>query len=350
MSPAAVIEPTGLIHEGHAIRVATITSPSGIQMRVLSLGGIVWSLEVPDHTGALADVVLGFDDPADYLRDVHYVGGIVGRYANRIRNACFTLDGQRVQLTANHGPHHLHGGARGFHRVPWQMEAIEQPGVCGVTLTYTSPDGEEGYPGTLAVRVTYIITDQGTWTVTYHAQSDRPTPVSLTQHSYFNLRGWGTVRDHELQIVAEHYLPVDADQLPAGMPALVAGTGYDLRAPRRVGEVLDDVGPASRGLDHTYVVEQSPAAAATLHDPASGRTVTVSTTAPGLHCYTGNFLDDVVGKQGVIHQPHDALCLETQHFPDAPNRPDFPGSIVRPGMPFTSRTTFAFTSTRPAPR
>jgi len=339
------VQSLGVGADGEELCAVTLTAANGTRMRVLNLGGIVQSLEVPDASGALVDVVLGFDDPNEYLTDRFYLGAIVGRYSNRIANACFPLDGKTVHVTANQGRNHLHGGHRGLTKVRWAMEPFAAAGASGVHLRYTSDDGDEGFPGTLIARVTYTLTDAGVWEVEYHAESDRPTPVNLTQHSYFNLAGTGSALDHLLRIDAAKYLPQTTEQIPTGEIAAVAGTVFDLRRARPLGEVVADPSLAVGGLDHTFVLEHAPdelTEAAQLVHPASGRVLTVSTTAPSVHCYTSRYLRDITGKAGAPYAPFDAVCLEAQHFPDAPNHPHFPSTIVRPGAPYHQRTQFAF--------
>jgi aldose 1-epimerase len=349
------LDPLGVHHEGRELMAVTLESPAGVTMRVLNLGGTVWSLHAPDPDGALADVVLGYDDPLAYVRDEFYVGGIIGRTANRVAHARFTLDGAPVHLTANHGRDHLHGGARGFNKVLWGMKPFARRGERGVVLEYTSPDGEEGYPGTLLTRVTYTLTDDNVWEVAYVAEADRPTPVNLTQHSYFNLAGRGSVRGHLLRVDADRYLPQDDERIPTGALESVKGTALDLRVTRTLGTVLDDPELPTHTLDHTFVLpdrvgvgDDALLMAAELSHPASGRVLTVTTTEPSVHCYAARYLVDLPGKSGERYQPHSAICLETQHFPDSPNRPEFPSTIVRPGAPYRSRTRFAFSAPRRA--
>lgn len=343
------LDPLGVHHEDGELMAVTLETPSGMRMRVLNLGGTVQSLHVPDADGALADVVLGYDDAAAYLADEHYLGGLVGRFANRIAGARFELDGAQVHVTANAGRHHLHGGERGFNKVLWAMRPFARRGARGVELEYASPGGEEGFPGTLLTRVTYTLTDGDAWEVEYLAESDRPTPVNLTQHSYFNLAGCGSVRDHLLRVDADRYLPHDAEQIPTGVIAPVKGTPFDLRDERGVGAVLDQPGLPAHTLDHTFVLEERTtdgllAQAAELSHPPSGRVLAVTTTEPSVHVYAARHLVDLPGKSGQRYQPHGGLCLETQHFPDAPNQSAFPSTIVRPGAPFRSRTRFAFSA------
>lgn len=319
MTPRATLERLGVHHEGHELIAATITSPSGLRMRVLNLGGIVWSLHVPDAQGALADVVLGHDDPVAYLTDTCCLGAIAGR--------------------------------RGFARAIWDIAAFEAPAACGVVLTCTSPDGDKGIPGTLRTRATYTLTDDGAWEVAYHAEADRPTPVDLTQHCHFNLAGEGSAQDHLLRVDADGYLPLDAERIPKGTIAPVGGSPFDLRKARRLGDVAYVPGFGEGGLDHAFVLRSSFGAfklmpAAELVDPASGRALTVTTTEPSVHACAGHHLRGVQGKSGRLHEACDAVCLETQHFPDSPDRPSFTGTIVHPGVPLRSRTRYAF-SARP---
>lgn len=350
---APAIEPLGVRDGDRELLAVTLQSSAGVRLRVLNVGGTVQALHVPDADGRLADVVLGYDDPAAYLTDAFYLGGIVGRFANRISGARFELDGALVHVTANQGRHHLHGGERGFNKVLWEMQPFARRGARGVVLEHTSPGGDEGFPGTLRTRVTYLLTDDGTWEVEYFAESDRATPVNLTQHSYFNLAGHGSARDHLLRVDADHYLPQDDDRIPTGAIVPVRGTPFDLRDEREVGAVLDQPTLPTHTLDHTFVLADRAgdgglAPAAELSHPASGRVLTVTTTAPSVHVYAARHLVDLPGKAGARYQPHSAVCLETQHFPDAPNRPDFPSTIVRPGAPFRSRTRFAFSAPRRA--
>ena len=313
---------------------------------VLEYGAIVQSIRVPDRDGQIADVVLGYDTVAGYERDRFYLGAVVGRCAGRIGGAAFTLDGARHALSPNDPPNHLHGGFRGFGKVTWRAREIED----GVVLEHTSPDGDEGYPGTLDVRVTYTLSRENVLAVEYHAVTDRPTPVSLTQHAYFNLvgEGSGDVLDHELTVHAASFTPLNERLLPTGEIAPVEGTPLDFRAPHRVGERIgaDDAQlRIAGGYDHNFVIDGAPGVlrpAARLADPASGRVLEVFTTEPGMQLYTGNFLDGTAGKHGHRYGPRAGLCLETQHFPDSPNRPGFPSVILRPGEAYRSRTEFRF--------
>ncbi|MFE0470688.1 aldose epimerase family protein [Streptomyces sp. NPDC058947] len=299
---------------------------AGVRVRVLSYGGIVQSAEVPDRTGRTADVVLGFPDLDGYLAHPEpYLGALIGRYANRIAGGRFPLEGRTYALETNDGPNSLHGGARGFDRRVWDVTPVEH----GVRLSRVSPHGEEGFPGRLEVSATYTLLASGALRIAYEAVTDAPTVVNLTNHSYFNLAGSGDAGGQELRLAASRYTPVDADLIPAGGPEDVAGTRFDFRAVRKVGS----------GYDHNFVLDKGVTETAVevgeLHDPASGRVLTVATTEPGLQLYTGDHL-------GEPFAPGDGIALETQHFPDSPNRPDFPTTVLRPGEVFRSETVYGF--------
>ena len=295
------------------IKIFSLTNRRGVSLRVTNYGGIILSLHVPDRNGRLDNVVLGHETPQAYARDTSYVGAIVGRYANRIANARFDLDGATYRLSANEGPHQLHGGVRGFNRVRWEVERVADTSI---VLRYVSRDGEEGFPGTLDTRVTYTLTEDNALVVDYFATTDKPTPVNLTQHSYFNLGGAGDVLGHLLQINAEAMTPVGSDRIPTGAIGPVAGTRFDFRRAKPI---------QSADYDCNFVLAGP--VAATLIDPPSGRRLDVRTTEPGMQLYTGN-------PRGV--------CLETQHYPDSPNRANFPAAILRPGSQYRSQTVFAF--------
>ncbi len=301
------------------------------------------------------DVVLGFDGLDGYLGSHPYFGAIVGRYGNRIAKGQFTLDGHLFQLATNNGPNHLHGGVKGFDKVVWQAEPFERDGRVGVVYSHTSPDGDEGYPGTLNARVTYSLSPSNEITVEYEATTDKATPLNLTQHSYFNLAGAGNgdILGHRLSIDADRVTPVDETLIPTGELAPVAGTPFDFRQLTVIGTRIDADTPQIRfghGYDHNWVLNRTAAGlthAARLEDPASGRTLDVSTTEPGVQFYTGNFLDGTItGKSGRIYKRRYGLCLETQHFPDSPNHATFPSTILRPGERYQSKTVFAFGVTK----
>ncbi|CAL9584626.1 Aldose 1-epimerase [Streptomyces sp. enrichment culture] len=326
----------------------------GTRLKVLSYGGIVQSLELPDRRGRYANVSLGFDDIEDYVASSPYFGALIGRYGNRIAKGRFTLDGKAYQLSVNDGENSLHGGAQGFDKRVWDVEPFTRGSDVGLHLYYTSVDGEMGYPGTLKSKVTYTLTRTGDWRIDYEATTDRPTVCNLTSHVYFNLagEGSGSVNDHELKIAASRYTPVDAGLIPTGELAPVAGTPFDFRRPKTIGE---DIRVAhqqllyGKGIDHNWVLDKGitrqPEHIATLRDPASGRTMKIATTEPGLQFYSGNFLDGtLVGSGGAIYRQGDALCLETQHFPDSPNQPSFPSTTLRPGQTYRSTTVHSFSA------
>ena len=336
--------------DGRPVDVLTLTGTRGIEARVITYGSIIVSLHAPDRAGHAADVVLGHEDLEGYLRDRHYLGAVIGRYANRIARGRFTLDGRTYVLATNDGPNHLHGGRRGFDKVVWTPSEPVEADTPSVTLTHASADGDEGYPGTLRASVTYALTEAGELVCDFAAATDRATHVNLTQHSYFNLSGagQGDVLAHELTVEADRFTPVDAAMIPTGALAPVAGTALDFREPVAIGariETGDERLRPARGYDHNFVLRPQRAGlvhAARLSDPASGRRLDVHTTEPGLQLYSGNLLDGGVGKSGRRYGPRSGVCLETQHFPDSPNRPEFPSTVLVPGQEYRSRTVFAF--------
>jgi aldose 1-epimerase len=343
--------PFGRLPGGEAVEVFTIRNTSGVEVRVVGFGGAILSVRVPDREGRFADVVLGYDSLSGYVADEAYFGAVIGRYANRIRGGRFSLDGREYTLPTNNGPNHLHGGPRGLHKVLWTAEELQAPAGTGVALAYTSPDGEEGYPGTLDVRVTYTLTDRDELVMDYVAATDRPTPVNLTQHTYFNLTGdpGRDVLAHELHLNAEHFTPVDETLIPTGEIAPVAGTAFDFRRPAPLGARIDayDVQLArAGGYDHNFVLHGGGGAlalAARVYEPTTGRVLEVHTTEPGVQFYSGNFLDGGIrGKEGKRYGHRCGFCLESQHFPDSPNQPTFPSAVLRPGERYTSRTVYRF--------
>jgi aldose 1-epimerase len=341
----------GELPDGREVYAFTLDNGHGVRLEAITYGGIIVSLETPDRDGRRGDVVLGYDDLSGYLKETPYFGAIIGRYGNRIGNAEFALDGQRYRLAANNGPNHLHGGVVGFDKVLWAASPFARGDSVGVVFRYTSPDGEEGYPGELAATVTYTLTTDGTLVFDYQATTDKPTPVNLTQHSYFNLAGDGArdVLDHVLTIYADGFTPVDSTLIPTGAIAPVAGTPFDFRMPMAVGA---RIGAADRqldyggGYDHNFVLDPSGdglAHAAHVYEPTTGRTLDIYTTEPGLQFYSGNFLDgSLVGKSGHVYDHRYGFCLETQHYPDSPNKPGFPSTILRPGEEYRSRTVLKF--------
>jgi aldose 1-epimerase len=335
--------------------VFTLTNGRGLEMQVLSYGAIITALKVPDRNGQTADVVLGLDSPQQYLDQPPppYFGALIGRYGNRIAKGKFTLDGHTYTLAINNDPNHLHGGNRGFDKVLWTTTPRESADGSSVVFTRTSPDGEEGYPGNLQARVTYTLTNKNELIVDYHATTDKATPVNLTQHSYFNLAGHdaGDILGHQLMINADRYTPVDATLIPTGDLAPVQGTPFDFRKATAIGARIDQNDPQlknGKGYDHNWVLNRSGrdlSLAARLTDPKSGRTLEIRTTEPGLQFYSGNFLDGTIkGKGGHTYAHRSGLCLETQHFPDSPNKSNFPSTILKPGQNYDSKTVFAFSA------
>jgi aldose 1-epimerase len=333
------------------VEIFTLTNAHGLEVRAATYGGIIVSLSVPDRHGRVADVVLGHDSLEEYISDSSYFGAIIGRFGNRIANARFTVDGKTYRLAANNGSNHLHGGRTGFDRVVWRAAPFCTDRAAGVVLSYTSPDGEEGYPGNLDTRVTYTLTDRNELVVDFLATTDKATPVNLTQHTYFNLAGDGVgdVLGHLLRINADLMTPVDENLIPTGRVAPVAGGPFDFRSPAGIGARIatdDEQLRRGRGYDHNFVLNRGESGlvhAAQVVEPTSGRTLDVHTTEPGLQFYSGNHLDgSVIGKAGRVYGHHAGLCLETQHYPDSPNQPGFPSTLLRPGAQYRSRTVFAF--------
>ncbi|WP_436530770.1 aldose epimerase family protein [Actinoplanes sp. HUAS TT8] len=335
--------PFGELPDGTVIEKWTLTNAGGASVSILTWGATIQSVSVPDRDGNLGNVTLGFTDLAGYTDPANpYFGSTIGRYGNRIADGTFTLDGQAWKVTQNEGSTTLHGGARGLDKRVWSASAAGD----GVRFAYVSPDGEEGFPGTVDVAVTFTFDDEYRLRIDYTATTDQVTVLNLTNHAYWNLagEGSGTINDHELRINAEHYLPVDGALIPTGEPAPVAGTPFDFRTFHTIGERLRDDDPqlaVGLGYDHNYVLAGSEAAE--VRDPRTGRRLTIETTEPGLQFYSGNFLDGKLrGPSGRRYRQSDAFALETQHFPDSPNRPDFPSTVLRPGETYASTTTHTF--------
>lgn len=338
--------PAGTIADGTAVEVITLANDRGVAARVLTYGATLQALRAPDCAGAVADVVLGSDDLAPYVSRPNYFGVTVGRYANRIAGAAFTLDGTRHQLPANDGRNSLHGGGRGFDKVVWRVVSMDSGPQARVVLAHRSPHGESGYPGALDVTVTYALDDSGTLAITFDATTDRPTVVNLTNHAIFNLAGEGApggALEQLLTIPARAYTPVTADLIPTGELRPVAGTPFDFRTPRRLASDIrdgrDEQLRFGRGYDHNFALDKgltaTPELAATLEDPRSGRVLEVLTTEPGLQVYTGNFLDGTyAGKSGHLYRMGDGIALEPQKFPNSPNQAAFVSARVDPGRPY----------------
>lgn len=333
----------GTMPDGRPVDLYTLTNANGAVVKITNYGAIITELHVPDRGGRLGDVVLGFDNLAQYLAGHPYFGCTVGRVANRIAGAKFTLDGTTYTLAANNGLNHLHGGLKGFDKVLWEAEPQEG---ASVKFSYTSPDGEEGYPGNLAVTVLMRWTDQNELVIDYTATTDKPTPVNLTNHSYFNLACEGDVLGHVLMLSASQYTPTDAALIPTGEIKSVAGTPLDFTTPTPIGARFDQLDTKPRGYDHNFVINRAGkglALAARVFEPKTGRVMEVFTTEPGIQLYTGNFLDgSLKGKYGAVYYQHTGFCLETQHFPDAVNKPTFPSIILRPGQTYHQTTVYKF--------
>jgi aldose 1-epimerase len=349
-------EPFGDV-EGEAVELYTLTNANGMEVKIMTYGGILQSIKVPDRDGNLANVTLNKASLTDYLDGHPYFGCITGRYANRIARGTFTLDGQMYRLALNNGENTLHGGEVGFDKVIWEATEVTDGDGVGLMLSRTSPDGEEGYPGALTVDVTYTLTDDNEIRIDYHATTDAPTVVNLTNHAYWNLagEGTGTTYDHELQINGSNFTPVDSTLIPTGEIAAVAGTPFDFTQPHAIGERIRDGSNEQliigQGYDHNYVLDRpSPdddtmIVAAEVFEPTSGRVLTISTTEPGIQFYSGNFLNGLdVGENGQSYRQGDGFALETQHYPDSPNHPDFPSTVLQPGEEYVTTTIYAFST------
>lgn len=340
-------EPFGKMADGKAVSLITCNNSKSLVLKMTNYGATIVALEAPDRDGKKANLVLGFDSVAGYENHDAFFGCTVGRYANRIAAGKFKLDGKEYQLATNNGPNHLHGGVKNFSRVVWNAEPVELSDAVGIKFSYRSPDGEEGYPGNLDITVVYTLNNNNELMIDYTATTDAPTVLNLTNHAYWNLAGAGSgpILDHELTLAAEKYVAVDKTLLPSGI-AEVAGTPLDFRQPRTIGSQLDRLprlGDTPRGYDHCYVLpgsETAPVLAARVREPKSGRIMEVSTTQPGVQFYTGNFLDG--DPKNGSHDQHTAFCLETQHYPDSPNHPEFPTTVLRPGETFHHVTVHKF--------
>lgn len=343
--PAITQAPFGRLPDGTAVSVFTLANANGMVAKIIDFGGIVTELHVPDRDGELADVVHGFDTLEPYLGDCPYFGALIGRYGNRIARGQFVLDGKTYQLDTNDGRNHLHGGTVGFHKVKWDATI----GADGLVLRHRSPDGDQGYPGNLDATVVYALTGDNELVVRFHAVSDKPTPINLTQHSYFNLAGDGDILSHELVIDADAFVPIDDESIPLGGLAPVTGTPFDFRAPRAIGERIGQPDKQLRngqGYDHNFVLnKRAPKAmtrAARVREPASGRVLELFTQEPGVQFYSGNFLNGSLCGKGRSYTYRGGLCLEPQHFPDSPNQPSFPNTILRPGEEYATESRYRF--------
>ncbi|MCP4398433.1 MAG: galactose mutarotase [bacterium] len=337
--------------DGNAVDLYTLTNANGLEMTMTNYGGIVVSFMVPDEEGNMEDIVLGYNQLEGYVKNNPYFGCIVGRYGNRIGQAKFTLDGQEYTLAQNNGENSLHGGIKGFDKVVWDAKAIMGDESVAVEFKYLSKDGEEGFPGNLDVTVTYTLTNDDEFRVDYAATTDKTTVVNLTHHSYWNLAGEGSgdILGHEIMINADNFTPVDAGLIPTGIDS-IEGTPFDFRIPTAIGARIDDDDEQlnfGRGYDHNWVLnkeqEGAMTLAATAYDSGTGRFMEIFTTEPGIQFYTGNFLDgSIVGKIGETYEFRNGFCLETQHYPDSPNKPDFPSVVLKPGEEYTTTTIHKF--------
>jgi aldose 1-epimerase len=339
----------GTMPDGTAISLYTLTNANGLVCKVIPLGAAITELYVPDRTGRLGDVVLGFDNLPQYIRDSPCFGAVCGRVANRVANARFTLDGKTYQLDVNDPPNSLHGGKKGFNTVVWNAEPVESPAGPSIVLSHVSPDGDGGYPGTISIRMTYTLTDGNELRIDYEATTDKATPVNLTNHSYFNLAGTGDVLGHVLQLNAKKVTPTRPDLIPTGEIADIAGGPLDFTKPKAIGRDLgkiDRTPGETPGYNHCYVIEgggRDLVLAARVYEPVTGRTMEVLTDQPAVQLYTSNSFDgSLVGKRGWAFPLYGGLCLETEHYPDSVNHPGFPTTILRPGEKLHSTTIYRF--------
>jgi aldose 1-epimerase len=329
--------------QGQPVSYFTLKNKNGIEVKIMNYGGTVMSILAPDKNNVNADVCLGFDNVKPYVKGCPYFGSIIGRYGNRIQNAKFTLDGKQYQLAINNGKNHLHGGIQGFDKVMWNSEIVKKDSIEILKLTYLSKDGEESYPGNLNVTVYYSLNNENELAIEYEAETDKTTVVNLTNHTYFNLAGKDNILNHELTLAADNYTPVDTSLIPTGEIKAVKGTPFDFTTKHTIGERIDQV---PGGYDHNFVLTRKGKEiewCATLKDTASGRRMDVYTTEPGIQFYSGNFLDgSLTGKYGQVYNKHAALCLETQHYPDSPNKPNFPSTELKPGEKYWTKTIYKF--------
>jgi aldose 1-epimerase len=351
-TPSLKKESFGKTPDGKKVELYTLTNSNGVEARIITYGGIVVSLKVPDRNGRLEDVVLGFDSLEDYVKKNPFFGTITGRYANRIAKGRFTLNGVEYKLAVNNGENHLHGGLKGFDKVIWKARPRQAMNGVGLELTYRSRDGEEGYPGNLSVTVTYLLTNNNELRIDYSATTDKDTVINLTNHSYFNLAGAGNgdILKHEVIINADQVTPVDAGMIPTGQLALVKGTPLDFTVSHAIGERIDSDNEQivlGKGYDHNFVFSNydgSLRQQVTVYEPSTGRVMQVLTTEPAVQLYTGNFLNNLTGKGGRTYLRRYGFCLETQHYPDSPNKPDFPSVVLKPGATFKSTTMYRFSA------
>jgi aldose 1-epimerase len=357
-SRAASVEKAhfGTTSDGHAVERYTLTDDKGMSADILTYGGVITRLRVPDKDGHLGDVVLGLDNLDKYENQSPYFGAIIGRVGNRIAGGIFSIDKQRFCGPTNNGPNMLHGGVRGYDKRVWDAEAIITADGPTLRLTLTDPDGTEGFPGTVKATVIYSITGDNALKIQYFATTDKPTPINLTNHAYFNLKdaGASSIGDHVLQLFASHYTPVNVTLIPTGEIAAVKGTPFDFTSPKPIGKDLQATGGDPVGYDHNFCLDNpggdALTKAAQVYEPTTGREMEVWTTQPGVQFYSGNFLDgSVKGKKGVAYQQHNAFCLETQHYPDSINHDNFPPSLLRPGEVYRQITEYRFSTSPKQP-
>ena len=342
-------QPFGQTKDGIAVELYTLRNGKGAEAGICNYGGIVTFLKVPDRDGQFGDVVLGYDNLADYIKDTPYFGALIGRYGNRIAKGKFTLDGTEYTLAVNNGPNALHGGLKGFDKVVWEPKILASLEGPSLELKYVSKDGEEGYPGTLTVTAVYTLTDDNGLKLEYTATTDKDTVVNLTQHSYFNLAGKGDILKHVVTMPADRFTPVDSTLIPTGELRAVEGTPFDFRTPTAIGARIgqdDEQLKFGNGYDHNSVINKPMgqlSLMARVYEPTSGRVLEVLSTEPGLQFYTGNFLDGkLTGKGGWVYQFRNGFCMEPQHFPNSPNQPNFPSVVLKPGQVYKNTIVFKF--------
>ncbi len=330
--------------DGKNAGLYTLTNANGLKVKITNYGGIITSLATPDRKGKFADIVLGYDSLDEYIKDSPYFGSLIGRYGNRIAKGKFTLNDVEYTLAINNGPNHLHGGIKGFDKVIWTVELMQDETSVGLKLRYFSKDGEEGYPGNLSCTVIYTLTNDNELKISYEARTDKPTIINLTNHSYFNLAGHnsGDILGHELMLNADYFTPVDEELIPTGEIKSVKGTPMDFTTPMTIGSRIAQV---PGGYDHNYVLNSKDgklALAARVYEPKTGRIMEILTTEPGIQFYTGNFLNGSLKGKGAVYNKHAGFCLETQHFPDSPNKPQFPSVVLNPGEEYKHLTVYKF--------
>ncbi|MES2674227.1 MAG: aldose epimerase family protein [Pseudomonadota bacterium] len=339
----------GKLPTGQETTLYSLTNANGVTVKVTNFGGVITSINIPDKNGKLGDIVLGFDDVDGYLKNKSFYGAVIGRYGNRIDKGQFSLDGKKYQLDTNDGVNHLHGGSKGLWSVLWDAKPFKTENSVGLTLAHTSPDGDQGYPGTLKLAVVYELTNSNEFTIKYNATTDKPTHVNMTHHPYFNMAGKGSILDQELYINASRYTPVNSGLIPTGELAAVAGTPFDFTTTHAIGKMIGQKNEQLKnggGYDHNFVLNKKSDSEwgldARFSDPVSGRVLEIYSDEPGIQFYSGNFLTGKVIGKGVNFEYRGAVCLEPQHYPDTPNKPNFPSTLLTPGTEYNSKTSFKF--------